>query len=377
MRKKRARALAAALLMLAFLGGCGAEAAPSESPSAVPEETERPSESPEPAEESPSPSPAEEPEILLADGAESIGAELERAMSALEQPRPMDITGAGLGEQPELDVRNIYYSLQSENRAFSTAYDIGVSVENGIMTVDISYMPYVTGDFPEGFAGTEVSGLPGLIEAAEEGLGGEPLQIKITDSGLIPDELNAALQQVGGGYVNCTLSRDGTAVTYAPAAGLSMEQALSAQEECRELAESAAAQLLDEDMDVMERAAALYGYLTENVSYDQRYYTDRWSVPIESQTALGALRDGLAICGGYAHALKLLFEAADIPCITVSGTYSGEYHMWNAAPVGDGLLYFDATADRGAAREYWRYFGVGADGLYGHDWDEALTRKLL
>ena len=64
----------------------------------------------------------------------------------------------------------------------------------------------------------------------------------------------------------------------------------------------------------------MYRYLTEYVQYDRRYYSDRANMPYDSQTAVGALRDGVAICGGYSLALKLLFEQADIPCYTATGT---------------------------------------------------------
>ena len=45
-------------------------------------------------------------------------------------------------------------------------------------------------------------------------------------------------------------------------------------------------------------------YLTEHVKYDRRYYSDRASMPYHSQTAIGALRDQVAICGGYSHAFR-------------------------------------------------------------------------
>ena len=83
------------------------------------------------------------------------------------------------------------------------------------------------------------------------------------------------------------------------------------------------------------------------VDYDRRYYTDPAQLPLESQTAVGALRDHLAICGGYSLALQLLYEKAGIPCYTVSGTFGSENHMWNLALLDGEWLWFDATTDRG------------------------------
>ena len=65
------------------------------------------------------------------------------------------------------------------------------------------------------------------------------------------------------------------------------------------------------------------------MAYDSRYYTDPASMPYESTTAYGALKDDLAICGGYAQALQALYEQVGIPCLTVSGQWNGENHMWN------------------------------------------------
>lgn len=127
----------------------------------------------------------------------------------------------------------------------------------------------------------------------------------------------------------------------------------------------------------LERAiAALYAWLTENVQYDRRYYTDPASMPYNSTTAYGALSDHLAICGGYAQALQLLFEKAGIPCVTVSGVSSGENHMWDLAFLDGEWRYFDATSDRGMQQFGFRKFGVTADGLTGYTWDEAWVQRL-
>ena len=54
-------------------------------------------------------------------------------------------------------------------------------------------------------------------------------------------------------------------------------------------------EIITADMTGAEKAEALYTYVTENVRYDQRYYADRDNMPYDSQTAYGALHDGLAI----------------------------------------------------------------------------------
>ena len=194
---------------------------------------------------------------------------------------------------------------------------------------------------------------------------------------LTPDGMNRALQQVGGGYILCSLSRDGTQLTYSPSMGMTMKECLALLEQAKELAAEAAGALNDGTMTEREQAEALYRYLTEHVKYDRRYYSDRASMPYHSQTAIGALRDQVAICGGYSHALDLLFEQAGIPCYTVTGTSGGENHMWNIARLDGQWLWFDATADRGISPQFeLRHFArEELDAQY--SWDPMQLDQLL
>ena len=131
-----------------------------------------------------------------------------------------------------------------------------------------------------------------------------------------------------------------------------------------------------EDMTRRAQAEALYTWLTEQVVYDQRYYAAPAEMPYASTTAYGAIRDHLAICGGYAQALQILFQQADIPCITVSGKMGGENHVWNLVRIGDEWCYFDATSDRGRADYGFLCFGVEREKLSHYTWDEDWSRTL-
>ena len=148
--------------------------------------------------------------------------------------------------------------------------------------------------------------------------------------------------------------------------------------EADQLADKVITQVITEDMSQWEKAEALYAYVTVRVSYDQRYYSDRNSVPYESQTALGALRDGMAICGGYAHAVKLLFEKAGIPCFNVTGKYFGENHMWNIALLDGQWLWFDATSDRGSTGEFgFLRFALTELDSTKYTWDQEQVQWLI
>lgn len=314
--------------------------------------------------------------IVLCEDTQAIFSELADAILHLRQPWEMDITALGL-ENPELDVKNIYYSLTGQRPELKYAYDINGECEEGILRCTISYMPYKTGDFPEDFSGVEVSSLEELIHLAETRMGDAPAAVRIADQSLPPDLMNRALSQVGSGYLYCALNQDGTEITYSSPAGMTIQACLQAMAEEERLARELVSGLVWDSMPQMEKAQVLYAFLTENVSYDQRYYSDLASMPYESQTALGALRDGVAICGGYSNALRLLFTQVGIPCYTVSGKSFGQTHMWNAAQVDGVYIWFDATADRGLSPEKgFRHFALTELDGNSYQWDDPAVTAL-
>ena len=280
--------------------------------------------------------------------AEMLQEELYAAISEVRQPFPMEVSQMVWDQTPEIDIRNLYYELIGQHPELKYAYDITAELESGALTCQISYMPHKTGNYPADWQGISVDTIPELIATAEAHLFVEPLNIRMTDPAMDPDQISYALQQVGGGYILCSLSQDGTQLTYSPAMGMTMDACLALLEQAEELTAETVETLIDDTMTKREQAETLYRYLAEHVKYDQRYYTDRPNMPYDTQTAIGALRDGVAICGGYSHALKLLFSQVDIPCYNVTGVFGSENHMWNIAYLDNQWLWFDATADRGA-----------------------------
>lgn len=290
-------------------------------------------------------------EPLTAPDRETVKQELLEAIGELRQPRTMDISAAGL-ETPEMDVKNLYYEIMAERPEMRYAYDLTATAREGRLICELSYMPYKTGAFPTDFAGEEVPSLSVLLTAAESHLGETEVPIRITNNTLEPDRMNRLLQQVGGGYILCALNADATKLVYSPPPGMTLEECLTGLALADRLADEVVEQVITDGMTQTEQARALYAYLTVNVAYDQRYYSDKANMPYAAQTAVGALGDGSAICGGYANALKLLYEKVDIPCYTVSGKYFQENHMWNIARLDGEWLWFDATTDRGSTGEF-------------------------
>ena len=159
----------------------------------------------------------------------------------------MYLSGAAVGDTPELEIKNLYYEILNQHPELKYAYDLTAEVENGLLTCQISYMPYQTG-YPPDWDGIPVASLPELIAAAKAHLGPEPVKIRLTDTALTPDGMNRALQQVGGGYILCSLSRDGTQLTYSPSMGMTMKECLALLEQAEELAAEAAGALTDGTM---------------------------------------------------------------------------------------------------------------------------------
>ena len=340
-------------------------------PSQTPAETQAPVETPAPVETA-----APEPMVITAGSREELKNAMVGAIEGLCPRLTAEIAGSCL-EQPEMDVRNLYYEIAAARPELKYAYDLEIGSEAGSLVCTFHYMPYKTGDFPEGFAGQEAGSIPELIALAEENIGQEAVPVRITKWELDPDSMNRALQQAGGGYLLCMLNRDATAIQYQASYGTDMETGLAALAETDRLAEQVIAQVVTPGMSQREKAEALYAYVTSTVSYDQRYYTDKSNMPYESQTALGALRDGVAICGGYSHAVKLLFEKAGIPCYNVTGKYFNENHMWNIALLDGQWLWFDATADRGSTGEFG-FLRFGLTELDGtkYAWDQEQLQWL-
>ena len=317
-------------------------------------------------------------------GGESAGEQEGQSASAAESQTgseaeaPSEPETPALPELPEGPVTAAdYYALLSEHPECKCAYDLAMErTGDGLYWITFSYMPYRTGDYPADFAGEEAGSFGELIALAQEHLDQAEIPVRITDPSLTVDDLGRALQQVGGGYLLCQLSRDGTAITVTPQNGLTHQAALDRLAEIETLAQQIVEECVTDSMTLPEQAEALYTRLTDRVAYDFRYYTDLASMPYESTTAYGALKDDLAICGGYAQALQALYEQVGIPCLTVSGQWNGENHMWNLVWLDGEWRYCDATSDRGRSEFGFGCYRVTAENLWGHTWDQDWVARL-
>ena len=335
-------------------------------------------------EPSPTPSPTPSPVATPSEVSPSPEAEeltpVEQMAAAIERLEPsvtLSLADIGTGEDPEIDVRNIYHSVLSEYPELKYAYDVTVTISGDSAECVFSYMPYKTEGYvpPEG-SHTIDSLRAAVVQAGAMNDGTERLSIAITDPNLLVDDIQRALMQAGCGCIVYTLSPDGTEITASPGIAESLPECAALISDTYELAASLLEDIVSDDDSQLEKIRAVYGYISENVSYDFRYYNDFKSMPRTSTVAWGALHDGTAICGGYAHAFKTFLDLLGVESYTVSGVSSGENHSWNYVVLDGEGFYCDPTADRGGGE--WHFMLSEADfaasGSY--EWDADFYARL-
>ena len=117
----------------------------------------------------------------------------------------------------------------------------------------------------------------------------------------------------------------------------------STSSEATKLAQAAINKIITKGMSDFEKAKAIHDYMVMNIDYDYANYRAN-TIPSDSYTALGALKNKYAVCAGYAKTFKLLCELAGLECTYVTGTAGGP-HAWNQVKV-DGKWYnVDVTWD--------------------------------
>ena len=114
------------------------------------------------------------------------------------------------------------------------------------------------------------------------------------------------------------------------------------------LAKNIVSKIITSSMSSVEKVVAIHDYLTYNVDYDYANYL-AGTIPSSSYSADGALKNGKAVCSGYASAFSVLAKAAGFEVTYVDGVanngegYQG--HAWNEIKI-DGVWYnVDVTWD--------------------------------
>ena len=94
------------------------------------------------------------------------------------------------------------------------------------------------------------------------------------------------------------------------------------------------------EMTDFEKVCAAHAYLIRNVKYDYQNYLKN-TIPDACYTANGALVNGIAVCQGYALAMKTIMKHYKIPCVYVTNSN----HGWNAVQIDGKWFHVDCTFD--------------------------------
>ena len=152
-----------------------------------------------------------------------------------------------------------------------------------------------------------------------------------------------------------------------------------------ELGQAVIDKIITPNMNDYQRVKAIYDYIMRTVAYDYEAYLKEQYAGPEHQQPIGALRDGTAVCGGYAHTMELLCVLADIECIYVYGwSGSAEFgdseenrHAWNKVKIDDAWYNVDVTWDDDVNGGTYNYFLVSDNRFYiNHEVEPGLNRFI-
>ena len=138
-----------------------------------------------------------------------------------------------------------------------------------------------------------------------------------------------------------------------------------------------AAGISNEFSDDYRRIKAAHDYIIENTSYDFSINENNLHLFSESHDAYGAIINGVAVCDGYAKALKLILDEFGINSMLVYGTADGVLHTWNIVEIEKEFYHIDPTWDdpeynNGIESKIYTYFLVkDKDISSSHIWDKS------
>lgn len=174
-----------------------------------------------------------------------------------------------------------------------------------------------------------------------------------------------------------TYSRQGTRMTIETAQVYTPEEYTRAYKALLGRAE-AIAQTAGTMGTALQKVRYLHDTLARSITYSFGA-GDRRSTR-EVHTIAGALLNGACVCDGYARAMRLLCDMAEISCIVVTGEAAGRDgpgpHAWNILKLGGGVYHVDVTWDSclsGILGLSHRFFLRGDDAFrQDHTWNRTL-----
>lgn len=105
-----------------------------------------------------------------------------------------------------------------------------------------------------------------------------------------------------------------------------------------------------------EKAKIVAEYVKEHISYAEDYNNNP-IVEMDTLNISGALKDGVAVCGGYSKAYSFLAEQVGLETIYVTGFVTEGYHAWNYVKVAEDWYLVDTTFSDGDGYPQWVLLG--------------------
>ncbi len=101
---------------------------------------------------------------------------------------------------------------------------------------------------------------------------------------------------------------------------------------------------IKDDLSTTDKIKAFHDYIINNTMYDKETAAnmDNYDYEVsESHTAVGLLKNHLALCGGYSDIMSIYMTKLGVPNIRISA----DKHVWNLAYTNKQWLHLDATWD--------------------------------
>lgn len=137
-------------------------------------------------------------------------------------------------------------------------------------------------------------------------------------------------------------------------------------------------EIITEDMSDYEKEKTLHDYIVNTTRYDNENFENN-TTPIESHTAYGVFVNKVAVCEGYATAMKKLLDEVSIESILVIGKAKDTDHSWNLVKLDNEWYHADPTWDdpvyivNGKVKDVlsYKYFNLTDEEMEKtHTWDK-------
>lgn len=114
--------------------------------------------------------------------------------------------------------------------------------------------------------------------------------------------------------------------------------------------------------DEYEKELYLHDQLIDRCRYDDVAAMHSSAEYANAYSAYGALVEGKAVCEGYAKAIQLLLNKANITNTVVLGNARSdqEAHMWNLVQINGAYYYLDPTWNDDETTPHYSYFNISA-----------------